>query len=154
MPVAKASSGTYIGLLCIVLVWLLPISIIASGGLDGGMTTKTQAGVQALFGRPTQVPVQEEASTSVLRPFIWENVKRGEHCLRYKTREYVAKSMGAGRGQAGIEECKRSPAQIHDVELKPSFCENLVSPQSEKPFHFGRNTRSGAMEWDLGALGD
>lgn len=123
MPIVKSSSGTYIGLLCIALIWLLPIGIIATGGTGGEVEAVAQAPV-SLFGRPAQVPVGQ-SKTSMLRPFIWEHVKRAEHCLRYKTREYVARSIGGGKGQAGLEECEQTPAQIHDVELRPSFCEDL-----------------------------
>ncbi|KAF9445812.1 hypothetical protein P691DRAFT_244828 [Macrolepiota fuliginosa MF-IS2] len=116
----KSPSGTYIGLICIALVWLLPIGIIASGGTAGEIAAKASS----FFGQPVQEPLSDPLPNP-LQPLIWENLKRGEHCLRYKTREYTAKSVGQNRGPAAMEECRRSRAQIHDIELRPTFCENL-----------------------------
>lgn len=111
----KGSSGAYIGFLCIAIIWLLPIGIIVSGGTGN---TAIRAGSfleQSVIEDPT-----------TFKPLIWENVRRGEHCLRFKTRKYTAKSIGNHRGRAGMEECKASSAHIHGVELRPTFCEDLV----------------------------
>lgn len=115
----KSASGTYIGLLCIFIVWLLPIGIIVSGGTTAEVATK----VSSFLGQREQILSRDPNSSE---SFTLDDLRRGGHCLRYRTREYTAKSLVPSRGQAALKECRRSYAKIHDVELKPTYCENLV----------------------------
>lgn len=115
----KSASGMYIGLLCIAIVWLLPIGIIVSGGASGEVAAK----VNSLLGQPRQTLFRGSNSSE---PLALDNLRRGGRCLRYRTREYTAKSNAPSRGQVALKECRKSYAKIHDIELKPTFCENLV----------------------------
>lgn len=108
----RVSSGAYLGLLCFAIIWLLPLGIIISGG--------------AMLTAPSFIQGFTTTSMSTFEPLTWENMKRAEHCLRFRTRKYTAKSVGTRPGRGGVVECEASSTVIHGVELHPDYCENLV----------------------------
>ncbi|KAF7776516.1 hypothetical protein Agabi119p4_4909 [Agaricus bisporus var. burnettii] len=104
----RLAPKTHIGLLCLVIIWLLPLGIILSGGTSY-LSLSAYSSIQ----------------TTSFEPLTWENMKRAEHCLRFKTRKYMAKSVGNSPGRGGVIECEASSAEIHGVTLHPDYCENL-----------------------------
>jgi hypothetical protein len=108
----RISSGAYLGLLFLSIIWLLPLGIIVSGG--------TAISAQEIIHGFTA------SNVSSFEPLTWENMKKAEHCLRFKTRKYTAKSVGTSPGRSGVVECEASSTVIHGVELHPDYCENLV----------------------------
>lgn len=130
----RLAPKTHIGLLCLVIIWLLPLGII----LSGGTSYLTYSSIQ----------------TTSFEPFTWENMKRAEHCLRFKTRKYMAKSVGNSPGRGGVIECEASSAEIHGVTLHPDYCENLVCLLPRPLLSVrGRYILQGFVEWNMGKLG-
>ncbi|PPQ76666.1 hypothetical protein CVT26_013959 [Gymnopilus dilepis] len=66
----------------------------------------------------------------------WENLKAGEHCLRYATREYTARlqvqvsddsfpELPEPQAQDMLKLCRETPVRIHGRERWTSFCQDL-----------------------------
>ncbi|KJA14449.1 hypothetical protein HYPSUDRAFT_150403 [Hypholoma sublateritium FD-334 SS-4] len=62
--------------------------------------------------------------TSIFEP-SWEGLKRGEHCLRYATRQYTARLSDGLAGTDMIKACKDTPVAIHGELLYTDFCQDL-----------------------------
>ncbi|CAA7268733.1 unnamed protein product [Cyclocybe aegerita] len=61
----------------------------------------------------------------------WENLKGGEHCLRFATREYTARlslsesANTAASRQEMMRACRDTPVEIHGRLLSTDFCQDL-----------------------------
>lgn len=71
---------------------------------------------------------QERAEEEKKRAgLLWENLRGGEHCLRYGTREYTAKLGNVPTGYDALHGCRETPVSIHGVKLStPNFCDDKV----------------------------
>ncbi|PPQ66827.1 hypothetical protein CVT24_008686 [Panaeolus cyanescens] len=69
-------------------------------------------------------PPIPDPDTELATP-TWENLRPGEHCLRYATREYTARLANAPPGAEGFRACKTTPVIIHGREMLPTFCQDL-----------------------------
>ncbi|KAH6869738.1 hypothetical protein BKA70DRAFT_1451811 [Coprinopsis sp. MPI-PUGE-AT-0042] len=54
----------------------------------------------------------------------WENLRPGEHCLRYSTRDYTAILAGVPYRET-FGTCRETAAEIHGAERLPNFCQDL-----------------------------
>ncbi|KAH6869591.1 hypothetical protein BKA70DRAFT_367282 [Coprinopsis sp. MPI-PUGE-AT-0042] len=54
----------------------------------------------------------------------WENLRPGEHCLRYSTRDYTAILAGVPYRET-VGTCKETAVEIHGAERLPNFCQDL-----------------------------
>ncbi|KAF6754038.1 hypothetical protein DFP72DRAFT_900236 [Ephemerocybe angulata] len=55
----------------------------------------------------------------------WEHFKGAEHCLRFATREYTAKLVGAPPNVSPISACRETPVNIHSIPIVPDYCQDL-----------------------------
>jgi hypothetical protein len=61
--------------------------------------------------------------------YQWDNIKAGEHCLRYSTREYTSRLVqvrGDHDSIEAIKACRETPGEIHGRQLKSDWCQDLV----------------------------
>lgn len=61
--------------------------------------------------------------------YAWDNIKPGEHCLRYATREYTARLLhvsGSSSPSEAMRACKETTIEIHGKVMKTDWCLDLV----------------------------
>ena len=76
----------------------------------------------SLAGFPTEF-IQLESQ------YQWENLRPGEHCLRFATREYTSRLVqvsGPHDSAEAMKACHETPVEIHSRQLRSDWCQDLV----------------------------